>query len=199
MSPEAWHTLLVLCAVSAGASVATARRSKKLAEPIEGQRGKDSVWVPTPPALIERMLDIAGVTAQDCVVDLGSGDGRMVIAAAKRGAHARGVEYDPRLVEVAKRAAALEGVSHLATFEQGDLYEADISGATVLMLFLLPDNLRRLIPKFAELESGARIVTNRFEIDGWGCAAVSRVGGDSDSCCTARLYVKSADRAGSIP
>src|SRR5688572_33425840 len=130
MSPEAWHTLLALCAVSAGASFATAQRPHKPLGPTEGQSGKDSVWVPTPPELIERMLDMACVTARDCVVDLGSGDGRMVIAAAKRGAHARGVEYDPQLIEVAQRAAVLEGVPHLATFEQGDLYEADISQAT---------------------------------------------------------------------
>lgn len=197
MSPEAWHTLLALCVVAAGASFATAPRSHKPLGPTEGQSGKDSVWVPTPPELIERMLDMACVTAQDYVVDLGSGDGRMVIAAAKRGAHARGVEYDPQLIDVAEHAAALEGVSHLATFEQGDLYEADISQATVLVLFLLPENLRRLIPKFAELKAGARIVTNRFEVDGWPCAAVSRVGGHSDSYCTARLYITPAN-AGTV-
>ena len=189
MSPEAWHTLLALCVVSAGASIAAAQRSKKPPEPLEGQGGKDSVWVPTPPALIERMLDIACVSAQDYVIDLGSGDGRMVVAAARRGARALGVEYDPQLIEVAERAAVLEGVSHRATFVQGDLYDADVSDATVLALFLLPENLRRLRPKFDGLKAGTRIVTNRFEIDGWEPAAVSRIGGDSDSCCTARLYI----------
>ena len=193
MSPEAWHTLLALCVVSAGASIAAARRSNKPPEPIEGQGGKDSVWVPTPPALIERMLDIARVTAQDYVIDLGSGDGRMVVAAARRGARALGVEYNPMLVEVARRAAVVEGVSDRATFVQGDLYDADVSDATVLALFLLPENLRRLRPKFDGLKAGTRIVTNRFEIDGWEPAAVSRIGGDSDSCCTARLYITPAE------
>src|SRR5678815_3196863 len=188
MSPEAWHTLLALCVVSAGASVATAQGSNKPQEPTEGQGGKDSVWVPTPPALIERMLDMACVTAQDYVIDLGSGDGRMVIAAAKRGARALGVEYNPMLVEAARRTAALEDVAHRATFVQGDLYDADVSEATVLALFLLPENLRRLRLKFDGLRAGTRIVTNRFEIDGWAPAAVSRIGWYSESCCMARLY-----------
>ena len=196
MSPEAWHTLLALCVVSAGASVAAAQRSNKPPEPTEGQGGKDSVWVPTPPALIERMLDVACVTAQDYVIDLGSGDGRMVIAAAKRGARALGVEYNPMLVEAARRGAVLEGVSHRATFVQGDLYDADVSDATVLALFLLPENLRRLRPKFDGLKAGTRIVTNRFEIDGWEPAAVSRIGGYSESYCTARLYITPAEVPG---
>src|SRR3954468_8374244 len=92
MSPEALHTLLALCVVSAGASVARAQMRGKPFDPIEGAAGKDVPWVATPPVLVERMLDMAKVTAEDFVIDLGSGDGRTVIQAAKRGARGLGVE-----------------------------------------------------------------------------------------------------------
>jgi SAM-dependent methyltransferase len=196
MSPEAFHTLLGLCVVSAAAAIARAQRRAKPFEPTEGQRGKDVVWVPTPPELVERMLDIARVTPQDYVIDLGSGDGRNVIAAAKRGAHALGIEYSAQMVEVSRHTAVLAGVADRALFVQGDLYEADISHATVLALFLLPENLGTLSPKFLELAPGTRIVTNRFAIEGWEPDEISRIGGDSASCCTALLYVVPAKAGG---
>ena len=99
-------------------------------EPTAGQPGKDVVWVPTPGELVEKMLDMAKVTPQDFVMDLGSGDGRNVIAAARRGARALGVEYDPDLVELSRRLAKEAGVADRATFVQGDMYEADVSQAT---------------------------------------------------------------------
>lgn len=188
MSPEALHTLLALCVVSAGASVARAQLRGKPFDPIEGAPGKDVPWVPTPPALVEKMLDMAQVSACDYVIDLGSGDGRNVIAAAKRGARALGVESNPRLIEVSERNAAEAGVAHLASFAQGDLYETDFSAASVLMLFLMPQNLRELAPKFLELAPGSRIVTNRFPIDDWEADMRVRLGGDSENCCTAWLY-----------
>jgi SAM-dependent methyltransferase len=189
MSPEALHTLLALCVVSAGASVARAQIREKPLDPIEGEAGKDVIWVPTPAALVEKMLDMARVTPQDYVIDLGSGDGRNIIAAAKRGARAVGVEYNAKLIEVSQRIAAREGVDDRATFLQGDLFEADISQATVLTLFLLPETLRRLTPKFLALTPGTRIVTNRFGIDGWDADEIGRIRGDSANCCTALLYV----------
>src|SRR3954451_11599603 len=131
-------------------------------EPYEGQPGKDVVWVPTRTALVATMLNLANVTARDFVVDLGSGDGRMVIAAAKRGARALGVEYEPAMVALARRNAAAAGVAERASFVQGDMFEADLSQATVLALFLLPANLRRLAPKFLELPPGTRIVSNTY-------------------------------------
>src|SRR3989475_12659974 len=109
-------------------------------EPYEGQPGKDVVWVPTPRALVEKMLDLAGVTARDFVVDLGSGDGRLVIAAAKRGARALGVEYDADMVALAERNAAAAGVADKASFARGDMFQADFSPASVLPPFLLPAN-----------------------------------------------------------
>ena len=136
-------------------------------EPKVGQAGKDVVWVPSPESTVEKMLDVAKVTPQDFVVDLGSGDGRNVIAAAKRGARALGVEYNPDMVELSKRNAAKAGVSEKASFVQGDMYAAEFSQATVLALFLLPDNLTKLRDKFAALKPGTRIVANTFGIEDW--------------------------------
>jgi len=157
--------------------------------PYVGQPGKDVVWVPTPYILVEKMLDMARVTPKDYVMDLGSGDGRNVIAAAKRGARALGVEYDKELLAIARKNAADQGVSDKARFVHGDMFEADISQATVLALFLLPDNLKKLRPKFEKLRPGTRIVTNGFEIDGWKPKSIGRVDGDCGGWCTAYLYV----------
>ena len=158
-------------------------------EPYEGQPGKDVVWVPTRPALIETMLNLAQVTERDFVIDLGSGDGRMVIAAAKRGARALGVEYEPQMVALARRNAAAAGVAERAQFIQRDMFEADFSQATVLALFLLPANLRRLSPKFLELAPGTRIVSNTYRIEGWDEETYSELGGECLSWCTALLYL----------
>ena len=176
----------LLAAFLGAASAQTPSREPD--EPYVGQPGKDVIWVPTPPTLVDKMLDMAEVTPQDFVVDLGSGDGRNVIAAAKRGARALGVEYDARLVQVSRRRAAEEGVAERATFVQGDMFEADISQATVLALFLLPDNLTQLKPKFERLRPGTRIVTNGYQIVGWEPADVGVAGGDCAPWCTAYLY-----------
>ncbi|MGH8617760.1 MAG: class I SAM-dependent methyltransferase, partial [Burkholderiales bacterium] len=128
-------------------------------QPVPGQPGKDVVWIPSPEHVVERMLDLARVTPQDYVIDLGSGDGRNVIGAARRGARGLGVEYNPDLVAVSKRAAAAAGVADKAQFVQGDMFEADISQASVLVLFLLPAHMTRLAPKFLGLKPGTRIVS----------------------------------------
>jgi SAM-dependent methyltransferase len=185
---RAW---IVTCVLLAGAATASAadQGSEAFYEPIIGQEGKDVVWVPTPQALVEKMLDMAGVTPRDFVMDLGSGDGRNVIAAAKRGARATGVEYNPDMVELSKRIAAKEGVAEKASFVQGDMYEADVSKATVLALFLLTENLNKLVPKFLDMKPGSRIVVNGFEIDGWTADETGRAGGDCGNWCTAYLYI----------
>jgi SAM-dependent methyltransferase len=165
------------------------------AAPVLGQPGKDVVWIPSPNDMVDKMLDMARVTADDFVVDLGSGDGRNVIAAAKRGAQALGVEYDANLVEVSRRAAAAAGVADRAKFVEGDMYEADISRASVLILFLIPDNLRKLAPKFRTLAPGTRIVSNTYEIAGWYPEATDR----TTPCltwCVASLYLVPPDIAG---
>jgi SAM-dependent methyltransferase len=158
-------------------------------EPYVGQAGKDVIWVPTPPELVERMLDMAGVTAKDYVIDLGSGDGRNVIAAAKRGARALGVEYDANLVFVARRNAAAAGVGERARFVEADMFQFDISQATVLALFLLPDNLAKLKPQFEKLKPGTRIVNNGYQVPGWVANEVGVAGGDCAPWCTAYLYI----------
>ena len=159
------------------------------AQPYLGQPGKDVVWVPTPEVLVEKMLDMARVTKDDFVMDLGSGDGRNIIAAAKRGARGLGVEYDQDLYRVALKNAQDAGVADRARFVLGDMFEADISAATVLALFLLPDNLQKLKPKFERLKPGTRIVTNGFPIDGWVAKETGTAQGDCGSWCTAYFYV----------
>ena len=122
-------------------------------------------------------------------MEWGGGDGRNVIAAAKRGARALGVEYNPDLVEYSKRAAAAKQVADKVTCVQGDMFAADISQATVLALFLLPENLVRLTPKFLALRPGTRIVANTFGIEGWDADESARAGDDCVMWCSALLYI----------
>jgi SAM-dependent methyltransferase len=170
------------------AGPAAAQQKAKPYEPTPGQPGKDVVWVPTPDTLVETMLDLAKVTKDDFVIDLGSGDGRNIIAAAKRGANALGIEYNEKLVELARENAEKAGVSERAKFEQGDMFEADISKATVLMLFLLNDNLDKLAKKFLDLKPGTRIALNYFTVSGWGPDRTERIE-KCDSWCSAHLYI----------
>ena len=193
---RALRTVLALSFVSFAGTAAVAQTYGDDFKPMVGQEGKDVVWVPTPANLVEKMLDMARVTPQDYVMDLGSGDGRNIIAAAKRGARALGVEYNPNMVEFSNRTAAQEGVADKAKFVQGDMYEADISQATVLALFLLPENLRKLTPKFLDLKPGTRIVANHFGIDGWEADETGRTDGDCQHWCTALLYIVPAKVTG---
>ena len=129
--------------------------------------GKDVVWVPSPPETVEKMMEVGKITPQDFVIDLGSGDGRNVIAAAKRGARGLGVEYNNDMVELSKRIATKEGVGDRAQFVQGDMFAADFSKATVLALFLLPSNLLQLRDKIYNMQPGTRVVLNTFGIQDW--------------------------------
>jgi len=165
-------------------------------QPVPGQAGKDVVWVPTPEALVTKMLDMAQVTDRDVVMDLGSGDGRNVIAAARRGARAVGVEYNPDMVALSRREAQQAGVAGRATFIEGDMFTADVSEATVLALFLLPSNLEKLKDRFLALRPGTRIVLNTFGIDGWEPDATETIAGDCESWCTALLLIVPARVAG---
>src|SRR5262245_39847401 len=181
---------LSFCAVVASLTdIGLAQQPQKPFEPQVGQPGKDVVWVPTPEALVEKMLDMAKVTAQDVVMDLGSGDGRNVIAAAKRGARAIGVEFNPQMVELSRQNAAKAGVSDKATFVEGDMYQADVSQATVLALFLLSTNLEKLTPKFLDLKPGTRIVDNTFAIPGWSPDAWETITDDCTTWCTSLLWI----------
>jgi SAM-dependent methyltransferase len=191
-----FQAFLALCFASFAAAAVATEVTDKPFEPTVGQEGKDVVWVPTPPVLVEKMLDMAKVTPQDFVMDLGSGDGRNIIAAAKRGARALGVEFNPDMVALSQRIAEKEGVAEKAQFIEGDMFAADISQATVLALFLLPDNLTRLTPKFLELKPGTRIVANHFGISGWTADDTQRTDGDCAAWCTALLYIVPAKVAG---
>jgi SAM-dependent methyltransferase len=135
--------------------------------PEVGQPGKDVVWVPTPQDLVDTMLSIAGVTPDDFVVDLGSGDGRTVITAAKRGAYDVGIEFNPDMVELSIKNAEIEGVSDRTKFIVGDLFEYDLSKATVITMFLLPEINLKLRPKLLELKPGTRVVSNTFTMAEW--------------------------------
>ena len=132
-----------------------------------GQLGKDVIWVPTPQTLVDTMIAIANVTSADYVIDLGSGDGRLVITAAKRGATSLGIEYNPDMVELARRNAMEEGVSATATFKQADIFESDFSKATVITLFLHSDINLKLRPQLLDMKPGTRIVSNTFDMNDW--------------------------------
>lgn len=182
------HCLLATSFVLLVGAGAFAQTQTRPFEPEVGQGGKDVVWVPTPPALVEKMLDMARVTRDDLVMDLGSGDGRNIIAAAKRGARAIGVEYNPDMVALSTRLAAEAGVAERATFIEGDMYTADISKATVMALFLLPANLEKLRETFLALAPGTRLVMNTFDIPDWVSDAKETLGEGCVSWCTAHLY-----------
>src|SRR5581483_5219980 len=142
-------------ALALAGACAQAQSGKADYQPQVGQEGKDVIWVPTPQALVDKMLD------------MGSGDGRTVITAAKRGAKALGIEYNPDMVELSKRNAAKEGVSDRASFVKADLFESDFSQATVITMFLLPDINLKLRPKILNLKPGTRIVSNSFTMGDW--------------------------------
>jgi SAM-dependent methyltransferase len=156
---------LVFCVFAACA--AAQGPSPKEYRPEVGQAGKDVVWVPMPEEQLERLLDMGKVTPADFVVDLGSGDGRMVIAAAKRGARAMGVEFDPDLVVFSRNSAARQGVGDKAVFVEGDLFKTDLSRATVITLFLLDDINRKLRPALLSLKPGTRVLSNTFRMGDW--------------------------------
>jgi len=171
-------------------------QTEKAFEPKVGQDGKDVVWVPTAQVLVDKMLDMAGVTPDDFVIDLGSGDGRTVITAAKRGVRAHGIEYDSRMVELSKRNAEQAGVSDRATFEQADIFQTDFSKASVLTLFLLPDLNVKLRPAILKMKPGTRVVANSFGMSDWHADATESVGEDCTSYCRAYLWIVPADAAG---
>ncbi|MGE3877236.1 MAG: class I SAM-dependent methyltransferase [Parvibaculaceae bacterium] len=147
-------------------SFAQAQREPEY-QPSVGQEGKDVVWVPTSQAMVDKMLDMAKLTPKDFHMDLGSGDGRTVITAAKRGATSVGIEYNPDMVELSKRNAAKEGVGDKASFRKADLFETDFSKADVLTLFLLPNINVRLRPKILAMKPGTRVVSNSFDMGDW--------------------------------
>ncbi len=179
---------LLVLATTFGA-VAQEQPSKESYEPQVGQAGKDVVWVPTPQSLVDKMLEIAKATPKDYLIDLGSGDGRTVITAAKRGMRAHGIEYNPQMVEVAQKAAKAAGVSEKATFEKADLFESDFSKAQIITMFLLPWINEKLAPKLLQLEPGTRIVSNTFTMGDWQADETATVTDDCTNYCKALLWI----------
>jgi precorrin-6B methylase 2 len=181
--------LTVALVLGGAAAFAQAPATQKPFEPSVGQQGKDVVWVPTPDALVAKMLDMAKVTPQDYVIDLGSGDGRTVIAAAKRGARALGIEYNPDMVELSRRNAAQEGVTDKATFVKADIFESDYSKATVITMFLLPTLNLKLRPTLLDLKPGTRIVSNSFTMEDWEADETATLTDGCVSWCTALFWI----------
>ena len=191
--------LTLFLSLAATAVLAQDKPAGQEFQPEVGQSGKDVVWVPTPQALVDKMLDLGRVTAADYVIDLGSGDGRTVITAAKRGARALGIEYNPDMVALSQRNAAKEGVTGKATFMKADLFESDFSQATVITMFLLPDINLKLRPKILDLKPGTRIVSNSFTMGEWQHDR-SVQATESEGCqsyCTAYLWIVPAKVEGS--
>jgi hypothetical protein len=184
--------LLVSASLLSGSALAQSATPGKEFTPSVGQEGKDVIWVPTPQSLVERMLQMAKVTSNDYVIDLGSGDGRTVITAAKKfGAHALGVEYNPDMVELSKRNAQKEGVSDKAQFMKADIFETDISKATVITLYLLPSLNVKLRPTILNLKPGTRVVSHAFTMDDWSPDQV-----DSSEGRTAYMWIVPAKVGG---
>ena len=191
------RTLLALPIAVAVAALLHAQTTDTY-KPTVGQAGKDVVWVPTPQELVDTMLDMAKVTPQDLVMDLGSGDGRTVITAAKRGATAMGVEYNPDMVQLSKKNAATERVESKATFVQADLFTVDLSKASVITMFLLPTINLKLRPSLLDLKPGTRIVSNTFDMAEWEPDDRKVIGPDGcTSWCTAMLWIVPAKVQGS--
>jgi methyltransferase family protein len=187
-----WWFALILSTVASG--VLAQAQPKQEFQPEVGQHGKDVVWVPSPQQLVDKMLDMAKVTPKDFVMDLGSGDGRTVITAARRGVRALGVEYNPDMVALSKRNAAKEGVGDKAKFVEGDIFQADLSKATVITLFLLTDLNLRLRPKILSLKPGTRVVSNTFRMGDWEPDQTVELG--CDTYCTAYLWIVPANVEG---
>jgi SAM-dependent methyltransferase len=191
-------TLFTSLLFSASLALAQAQPATTPYTPEVGQPGKDVVWVPTPQAVVDKMLNMAKVTKNDYVIDLGSGDGRTVITAAKRGATAVGIEYNPDMVELSKANARIAGVTDRASFMKADLFQADFSKATVITMFLLPEINRKLRPKLLGLKPGTRVVSNTFTMAEWQADETHTVSGDAcdGSWCTALLWIIPASFAG---
>ena len=139
-----------------------------LYQPTLGQAGKDVVWIPTPDALVVRMLTAAGVRKDDVVYDLGSGDGKIPIAAAKQfGARAVGIEYNPDMASLARRNAERAGVKDMVDMVTGDIFVEDFSKATVVTMYLLPELNRRLRPIILRMKPGTRVTSHQFNMGDW--------------------------------
>lgn len=192
-SPRTFATAAIAAAFLG--SLAIAQEAKPY-EPIVGQVGKDVMWVPTAQTLVDRMLDMGRLTVDDYLIDLGSGDGRTVITAAKRGLKAHGIEYNLKLVELSQRNAVAAGVEKLATFAQGDIFQSDFSQASVVTLFLLPELNLQLRPQLLDMKPNTRILSNTFDMGEWVPDDQVRATSECRTYCSASLWIVPAKVAG---
>jgi SAM-dependent methyltransferase len=189
--------LLPVALLACGAACSAAaqdfpRYGDALYEPKLRQPGKDVMWLPTPDAMVTRMLQAAKTTDRDLVYDLGAGEGRIPIAAAKQfGATAVGIEYDPALAALAGRNAERAGVKAKVTIIQGDIFKEDFSKATVVTLYLLPDLNFQLRPQLLKMKPGTRIVSHMWDMGEWEADEEFKVEGSD-----AYLWVVPAPVAG---
>lgn len=168
LSMRAWVVLLLFLLAGQTAPAQETTVVSGEYEPRSGQPGKDVVWVPTPDEVVEQMLTMASVGPEDYVIDLGSGDGRTVIAAAKKyGARAMGIEYNPDMVTLSRRKAEEAGITDQVEFIEGDIFETDFSQATVLTMYLLPSLNERLRPRILQLPPGTRVVSHAWDMADW--------------------------------
>jgi SAM-dependent methyltransferase len=179
--PRRRAVIASLCAILVAAPVAaqdTPRYGDELYQPRLRQPGKDVMWLPTPDAMVARMLQAARTTDRDVVYDLGAGEGRIPIAAARDfGAHAVGIEYDAALAALARRNAQRAGVAAKVTIITGDIFNEDFSRATVVTLYLLPDLNQQLRPRLLQMKPGTRIVSHAWDMGEWEPDETYRAGG----------------------
>jgi hypothetical protein len=165
---KTWIVAALTVVLTAALPAAAQQLGDKNFTPQVGQAGKDVIWVPTPQEVVEKMLTMARITPEDYVIDLGSGDGRIAIAAAKKfGARSMGVEFNPDMVALSNREAARQGVADKVKFVNADIFQTDISQATIITMYLLPDLNLRLRPKLLELKPGTRIASHQFTMGEW--------------------------------
>lgn len=175
------YLLSLTCAFLLGSATGCANQKSgtDLYEPLIAQAGKDVMWMPTPNALVTEMLEKAQVTSVDLVYDLGAGDGKIAIEAARRyGARAVGIEYNPDMAALARRHAQQAGVSDRVTIVTGDIFNEDFSNATVVTLYLLTELNIKLKPTILKMKPGTRIVSNTFAMGAWVPDAIVLSGGE---------------------
>ena len=175
-SPGMRHARLLL-ALCCSAIATTAALAQTTYEPTRGQAGKDVVWIASPDAVVDRMLLMAEVKANDRVVDLGAGAGKIAIAAARNhGASANGLEFNPQLVDLSNQRARQAGVGDKVSFRRADIFETDFSSASVVTMYLLPELNLRLRPILFAMQPGTRVVSHSFRMGDWQPDEVSRIG-----------------------
>ena len=170
--------LLAFAAASALLSATAFAQSGRPYEPQVGQMGKDVIWVPTPDEIVERMLRMAQTTPNDYVIDLGAGDGKIAIMAAKKfGAKSLGIEYNPEFARFAQSNVEKAGVADKARVQQGDIFATDFKSATVLTMYLLPALNLKLRPTILTMKPGTRVVSHSFTMDDWEADEISNLDG----------------------